>query len=647
MKNNPTPENRQRHAQHRNKVKTLIRQAKRETLKNNLEEAKDDPKRQAKILKSILPAKGGARTSPTTLTYENHTFTDPTDIANAMNDHYITIGHKTARTIPIEHNEYIMNDDNTTTNPPFTLRHITEAETTAVMNAINANKASDIFKIKPAIIKDLTPYLSPILTTLYNRSIDENQYPDALKITKAIEIYKAKDKTLPVNYRPISLLPIIAKILDTLLNEQLMTHLLLNNIISPTQYAFRPHSSTTLALQSITNRLHRSTKQHDPTLAIYVDLSKAYDTISHQKLISKLQHEFNFTPDTVNFFQSYFQNRQQTLHTQHAQSTTQTITHGIPQGSTLSTTFFLLYINNIIQTVPRSKVYTYADDTTLLIQAKTIADLQTIAQSELNHLISYFHSNNLVPNPTKTNYTIFYPHTEHDHITLNIGNTTLKQNPHAKLLGITIQNTLKHEQTITNQIKKLYPHLQTFRRATKLLPRTNMIQLYYMHIFPHLIQCISVWGSETTTKTYLDPLHKIQKKIIRIIMNTSSRSHTKPLMTKYKILNIFNLYIQRVCLEMYDFINPRKQVNRPEHDHLYIQAVDLHNYHTRHANQQHHHIPNTSSRTKAPFFQVEHLTRQYTQTWDALPLQLRTTKNYTTFKLGLKAYLVEKQAKEN
>ena len=88
------------------------------------------------------------------------------------------------------------------------------------------NKANDIYKIKPAIIKDLTTYLAPKLTILYSQSIDENIYPDPLKLTKLIELYKSKDKTDPKNYRPISLLPIIAKTFDTLLNIQLMQHLI-------------------------------------------------------------------------------------------------------------------------------------------------------------------------------------------------------------------------------------------------------------------------------------------------------------------------------------------------------------------------------------------------------------------------------------
>ena len=137
-----------------------------------------------------------------------------------------------------------------------------------------------------------------------------------------------------------------------------MDHLTKHNIISPTQYAFRPNSSTTTALQTIINNIHQHKSKHKPTLAIYIDLSKAYDTISHTKLIHKLRHEFNFTDSTTTFFASYFQHREQSTHTQHAQSTMQTITHGIPQGSTLSTTFFLLYINNIIKTVTQSPTQT-------------------------------------------------------------------------------------------------------------------------------------------------------------------------------------------------------------------------------------------------------------------------------------------------
>ena len=174
--------------------------------------------------------------------------------------------------------------------------------------------------------------------------------------------------------------------------------------------------------------------------------------------------------------------------------------HEISQGNTLSTTFFLLYINNIIKTVPNSKVYTYADDTTLIITAKTTQDLQQLAQTELNNLIKYFHNNNLVPNPTKTNYTVFKTRRNQNEIELKINDTILKQNPYSKLLGLYIQNDLKHTQTIINIIKKLQPIIHKLKYANKFVPTNTMKQLYYAHAYPHLIGSITVWGTENNKK---------------------------------------------------------------------------------------------------------------------------------------------------
>ena len=387
-----------------------------------------------------------------------------------------------------------------------------------------------------------------------------------------------------------------------------MEHLTTHNIISPTQYAFRPNSNTTLALQTIIDQLHRHIKQKEPTLAIYIDLSKAYDTVSHTRLLHKLRHDFNFTEPTVAFFASYFRNRQQSIHTQHAQSRTQTITHGILQGSILSTTFFLLYINDIIKTVPDPTVYTYADDTTLIIATKTQQALQKLAQSELDNLINYFHANNLVPNPTKTNYSIIYPRSP-DPIQLKIQTTTLEQNAHAPLLGITVQDNLKHDQTIKNIIKKLQPIIQSIRYANKLLPTHILRDTYFTHIFPHLIGNISIWGTPDHKKVYIQPLIRTQKKIIRLITNTPPRTHTKPLMTKLRILSVINLYTLRVASETHPFIHPPKPLNRPDHNHEYLTPAHIHDYPTRHSQQRHLYIPNKKENKNLTHHRLHHRTK--------------------------------------
>ena len=524
------------------------------------------------------------------------------------------------------------------------------------MKKINRNKASDIYDIKPTIIKDLIPTLAPLLTTLYNQSLDDHAYPDSLKVTKVIEIYKAKDKTLPANYRPISLLPIIAKLFDTLLNDQLMKHLLEHQILSSTQYAFRPASSTTLALQSVINDIAANIKSKYPTLALYIDLSKAYDTIVHDILINKLRTEFNFTPDTTKFFASYFQNRQQSTHTQHAKSIMQLITHGIPQGSTLSTTFFNLYINDIIKTIIASKVYTYADDTTLVITAKTIQELQQTAQKELDDLIHYFHTNNLVPNSTKTNYTLFHPKLKPEDFHLTIATTTLRarvrvrvratidHKTSAKLLGVYItQNiTTKHERTIAHIIKKLQPTIRALKYAAKLLPTEYMIHLYKSLVYPHLIYAITIWGTEAPNSTYMQPILKIQKKILRIVTRSNPSTPTTPIRIKHNLLNVTDLYIHRVCIETHPHIHSSAPTNRPEHQHHYQLVSNFHPYATRYSTNKA--LANSTRRTPdGTLYEPAFLTKKYIKIYNALPRNLANEQRLGPFKKKLKEHLLQAQ----
>lgn len=512
------------------------------------------------------------------------------------------------------------------------------------MQHLNPNKANDIYQIKPAILRSITPALSPVITNMFNEAITENCYPDALKITKIIAAYKKKDPSLPENYRPISLLPIIAKILDKIINDQLMTHLLTHNILSPRQYAFRPHSSTTLALQTTLDKIHEHINNKQPTLAIFLDLSKAYDTVSHSKLLHKLRHDFNFTDDTITFFTSFFTNRTQETHTEHAQSPPQKITHGIPQGSTLSTTLFILYTNDICKSTKHADTYIYADDTTLIITAANTTLLQEYAQHELDNIVHYFHTNNLVPNASKTTYTTFYPHS-HPDINLSFNNIPLKHEAATKLLGVHIQNTLKFDIHIAHIIQKLQPQIHTLRYINKVLPQNTLIRYYYSHIYPHLLYAITIWGNNNTSKQYLQPLHRTHKKIIRIIFKQSHRAHTTPLMHQHNILNIYNIYTLQTAMETHTFIHPQKKLNRPHNNHNYIKTWDIHKHATRFSIHQSLHIPNplNYSQTKQNKYTLEHSTHIASHIWNSLPATLRKETTRNIFKKNLKKYLLNNQ----
>ena len=175
--------------------------------------------------------------------------------------------------------------------------------------------------------------------------------------------------------------------------------------------------------------------------------------------------------------------------------------------------------------------------------------------------------------------------------------------------------------------------MHSFRYANKLLSTKIMRELYYSHIYPHLILQISIWGTNNSNKTYIQPLIRTQKKILRLIKNLPPRSHTKPIMKELHILNIINLYTHRVCVEMHPFIHPKKQLNRPEHNHKYTPVQEIHNHATRYSTQQHQYIQHNT----------EHFTKQYTATWNALPTQLRNITSTNIFKKQLKLHLLTSQ----
>ena len=210
----------------------------------------------------------------------------------------------------------------------------------------------------------------------------------------------------------------------------------------------------------------------------------------------------------------------------------------------------------------------------------------------------------------------------------------------AMLLGITVQHELKHQQTITNIIRKLQPTIHKFRYANKLLPTHVMKQQYYSLAYPHLIGAISIWGTNNPNSTRLQPLIKTQKKLVRLIKNLPPRTHTRPLMIELKILGITDLYTLRVCAEMHEYIYPRKTKNRPENHHDYVSTAQVHEYPTRHSKKLHYYIPN---RREKPKRAMQHFTRQYTAIWNEIPEEIREMQSLGRFKKHLTNYLLENQ----
>jgi hypothetical protein len=174
-----------------------------------------------------------------------------------------------------------------------------------------------------------------------------------------------------------------------------------------------------------------------------------------------------------------------------------------------------------------------------------------------------------------------------------------------------------------------------------------MINLYYSLVYPHLIYAITIWGASDPQKTYLQPLIKTQKAIIRIVLNCPPQAHTKPLMIKHKLLSIINLYIYCVCTEMHPFVHNTESTTRPEHNHIYNKANNIHSHNTRSASQENLFRPRAPNTHKPhPPHEIAHFTDESSTTWNQLPLELKTMPKLQTFKLALKEYLHLKQTND-
>eukprot|EP00732_Lithocolla_globosa_P002756 Lithocolla_globosa_v1_NODE_1925_length_2257_cov_42.587193.p1 type:complete len:278 gc:universal NODE_1925_length_2257_cov_42.587193:1326-2159(+) len=277
-----------------------------------------------------------------------------------------------------------------------------------------------------------------------------------------------------------------------------MKHLLQHNILSCYQYAFRPQSDTTAALTAIIDDIMHCKNNKHPIISIFIDLTKAYDTILHQKLLSMLKHRYNFHPTTLALFTSYFTGRMQTTHTPYAHSAPQLITHGTPQGSILSTTLFIMYIKDIHTTTSHGRSYIYADDITYIASASTALTLQTNIHNDLNNIINYLTDANLVPSISKTSFTQYYPALFHatskphfnniaNQLYITINNNYLEYEDLVKLLGIQLYKTLRHHDHILALKRKLLPNILTLRYASRTLPLPSLRQLYFPLVYSHLI----------------------------------------------------------------------------------------------------------------------------------------------------------------
>ena len=343
------------------------------------------------------------------------------------------------------------------------------------------------------------------------------------------------------------------------------------NILYENQYGFRPNYSTEYAPIQLSDKIARAIDDKKFMVGIFVDLSKAFDTLNHEILLTKLAH-YGIRGIANDWFRSYLSNRKQCVSFNNILSAECTITTGVPQGSILGPLLFLLYINDICNSSSLLHFILYADDTNIFFSSKNIDELCTIVNMELRCVMQWFICNRLSVNIKKTNFVLFGNQAMLKNVTsqtrckLFMGNIEIGQTNTAKFLGIIIDSNLTWKPHIDNVTKKVAKSVGIIKRVRHCLPVDTLNTLYNTLILPYINYCNIIWARNKVTKinkyteqqqqsTRLHALFVLQKKIVRIITLSPYNSHALPLFKRLNQLTIYDINKLAVATFMYRYEN--------------------------------------------------------------------------------------------
>ena len=525
------------YAEYRKILKRIIRKAKNDYYNKKVKEAGHDTRKVWGIVNEVIDRKQCRHTNPASFILKGKSLTSKKEIANGFNNYFASIGEEMADSLPTVqgYEEYLRK-----TAERFQLEPIEAVDVEEIMKQQQPKLSCGLDTINNRIVKTASSELAVPMSIIVNKSIAEGVVPSIYKIARIIPLYKKGPTNDCGNYRPVSLLPSLSKILEKAVCRQMMLYLNEKQLLCEDQYGFRRRNQTTHVLQSLLNSISSNAIKDEVTIATYIDLSKAFDCLQYNQLFTKLD-SLGFQNRTIRWFKSYLSGRKQCTDFMGEVSEQLDVKLGVPQGSILGPILFLIYVNDINSSCRSANFIKFADDTTILTSAPTLEEAAVKMNEAILHVDLWFKRNKLNLNPDKTRYMIFNCNTDETKI-IHINGKFIERvwekgrEKSFKLVGIKVDEKLKWTHHIDHIAKKMNSAIYALSKSSKELSSANKKLIYSGIVHSHLVYGLPIWGFATQGR--LNKLLIKQKLAIRKIYNLPYREHTLYYFTKAEILRV-------------------------------------------------------------------------------------------------------------
>lgn len=500
----------------------------------------------------------------------------------------------------------------------FFFRNVDGSEVLAAINRLKNKKSVGLDEIPVRVIKCIGEYIVQPICHLVNLAFSTGRFPSELKRGLVIPVYKGLDRKSEVNYRPITILSVLSKIIERIFYDRMMQFLNKFDIVTECQHGFRTGRSTEGAATALMECVYKRLDQGEYVAGLFFDLSKAFDSLNIDFLLCKL-YSCGFRGSMLAFLESFLRDRRMCVRVGGALSEERHVDVGVPQGSVLGPLLFVIFVNEMPEYVKRGNVVMFADDTSVVVSAGTPAELKTSVNEAIRQFKYWCSSNNLILNLDKSVYIHFKSSTARDSVPVE----NIRRYEGTKFLGLMLDEIIRwcdHVDHVTKKLNSVYYVISQLRNEFE---TSTLLTVYYSMAYCHLNYCIVLWGNSVDS----DRVFLAQKRMIRLIFRVDSRASCRPVFVANEILSLPCLYIYKLLL----FVKQNCDINESGN---FTKNSDLHSYKTRYCDLFVMDGHNLTKFESSPVYAGKRL-------YNRLPVTIRKL-DFNRFKYTIKELLLRK-----